>query len=367
MTIKGGHRQSDKSDTDASEVIMGEYRSTKGENPPETVSEKKHRLIRNTVISVAVFAAVYFAGALIKVPRRIPASGFATTRPYAEVRSPVNGTVAEIAAASGDDVAEGAVLARLADEIQRAALQRAEIEADRILGEIDVREARYAEELRSHSNAVATASLSLDFAVKKLAITKQLAEKGLASSRDLMADEYQVSLAGMQYEQIRGKDTDVGRKELEALRRQLDAARAAVRSAKADLEARVIRAPVSGKVLRHTFFVGEVARADQVLFEVFGSEEKLLRLRVAERYATRISRGMRVRVEFRPEKPFFGHRWVETEIGEMRDAIQIEGNDPFRVIYCSYDPSDSSVPPGTTADAEITTGDVSLWSLIFNN
>lgn len=346
---------------------MGEYRSTKGEKPPETISEKNHRIIRNIVVTAVVIAAVYFAGALIKVPYRIPASGYATTRPYAEVRSPVNGVVTEIAASSGDTVEAGAVLVRLSDEVERAALQRAEIETERIRGDLSLKEARYAEDIRSHSNSVQIASLALEYAEKKLEITKQLTAKGLASSRDLMADEYQVSLARMQHLQLKEKDMSVGLKELDALRKQLDSANAAVRSAKADLDARVVKAPVAGRLLRHTFFAGEVARADQVLFEVFGNEEKLLRLRVAERYSTRIAEGMPVRVEFRSEKPFMGHKWINTEIGQMRDAIQTEGNDAYRVIYCGYDASASDVPPGTTADAEITTGEVSLWRLIFNN
>lgn len=346
---------------------MGEYRSTKGENPPETISEKKHRVLRNVIVTVAVLAVVYLAGALIRVPRWIPASGFATTRPYSEVRSPVNGVIAEIVASSGKVVAEGDVLVRLSDEVERAALQRAEIETERIRNDLSLKEARYAEEVRSHSNAVQIASLALDYAEKKLGITKQLAEKGLASSRDLMSDEYQVSLARMQYAQLNEKDMSVGLKELDALRKQLDSANAVVRSARADLEARVVKAPSAGRVLRHTFYVGEVARADQVLYEIFGDEEKLLRLRVAERYATRIAEGMPVRVEFRSEKPFLGHNWIQTQVGEMRDAIQMEGNDAYRVIYCVYNAKDSDVPPGTTADAEITTGDVSLWGLIFNN
>ncbi len=346
---------------------MGEYRSTRGEKPPASAVERKHRAAIGWLRAAVVVAALVLAGRFIEVPRRVPASGYATTSPYAEVRSPVNGVVASIEAGSGDAVKKGDILVRLVDELERTALERAEIEEQRARSELELKTAEYRELLRSHSNSVQVAALSLDYAQKRLGITRQLVEKGLASSRDLMADEHQLALAAMQYRQLGDRDMSTGLRQIGLLEKQLAAASAAVKSARADLDARVVRAPVDGRLLRHSFFVGEVARADQVLFEVFGNEEVLLRLRVPERYATRISKGMPVRAQLRTAKRLFGRNWIKAEVGALRDAIQAEGNETYRVIYCPYETPGFDIPPGTTADAEILVGRVPLWRIVFDD
>ena len=346
---------------------MGEYRSTRGEKPPETTGEKRRRTARNVLRVLIVLAVLAAAALYIQVPRRVPASGYATTKPYAEVRAPLTGVIVSISAFSGDKVEEGDVLLRLSDEIEKAAVQRAEIEADRVRAELAFREAEYVDQLRSHSNEVQVAALALEFARKRLEITRQLVEEGVSTKRDLMSDEYQVAQNELRHRQLSGKDLTVWRRQVEMLRRQLDSATAAVRSAKANLEARTVRAPTSGTVLRHTFFVGEVARPDQVLYEIFGTEQRLLRLKVPERYATRISEGMPVRAQFRSSKRLVRRNWTPAVVGDMRDVIQAEGNETYRVIYCPYESPDREVPPGTTADAEILLGKVPLWRIVFDD
>jgi multidrug resistance efflux pump len=346
---------------------MGEYRSTRGEKPPETTMEKRRRVLRNMLRAAIAAAALVAAAIYIQVPRRVPASGYATTAPYAEVRAPLTGVIVSISAFSGDRVKEGDVLVRLSDEIEKAAVQRAEIEADRVRAELAFREAEYIDQLRSHSNEVQVAALALEFSRKRLDMTRQLAEKGSASRYELMSDEYQAAQSELRHRQLSGKDLTVWRRQVEMLRRQLDSATAAVRSAKANLEARTVRAPTSGTVLRHTFFVGEVARPDQVLYEIFGAEKHLLRLKVPERYATRIAEGMRVRAQFRSSKRLVRRNWTPAVVGDMRDVIQAEGNETYRVIYCPYEASAADVPPGTTADAEILLGKVPLWRVIFDD
>lgn len=346
---------------------MGEYRSTRGEKPPVPSSEKRRKALRNGLRVLIVLVALVCAGIFIQVMRRVPASGYATTSPYAEVRSPITGVIASIEASSGDIVKAGDVLVRLSDEIEKTALQRAEIEEARTQSELVLREAEYAEQLRTHSNNVQVAALSLEYAKKRYEITKQLVEDGVSTKRDLMSDEHQVALCALQFRQLNERDMSVGLRQIDVLRKQLESATAAVRRAQTDLEARIVRAPSEGRLLKHTFYIGEVARADQVLFEIFGQEEKLLRLKVPERYATRIAEGLPVRAQFRSSKRLVRRNWVSATVGTMRDAIQAEGNETYRIIYCPYSSDGREVPPGTTADAEILIGKVPLWRIVFDD
>jgi hypothetical protein len=112
--------------------------------------------------------------------------------------------------------------------------------------------------------------------------------------------------------------------------------------------------------------VGEVARPDPVLYEIFGADQRLLRLKVPERYATRITEGMPVRAQFRTAKRLVRRNWTPAVVGDMRDVIQAEGNETYRVIYCPYE-TPEDVPPGTTADAEILLGNAPLWRIIFDD
>ena len=61
--------------------------------------------------------------------------------------------------------------------------------------------------------------------------------------------------------------------------------------------------------------------------------------------------------------PFYG---LQTQVGSIRDAIQAEGSQTYRVIYCPYDPGRVPVPPGATADAQILVGRSSIWRSLFD-
>lgn len=346
---------------------MGEYRSTRGEKPPATKSEKSRFRLKLFLWIVAIVAVLYGVGVFIRLPHRVPASGYATTSPYAEARAPVAGRVAGILHRSGDEVGEGEVLVQLDNRLETAELDRAETEQNRFEAELAYARAEVVEERRALSNRVAVAALSLDYARKRLEVTRKLSKKGLAATRDEMADLQQVSLCELAYRRLSEQDHSLGDLRLDILRKQLEAAKANVLRARANLDARAIRAPAAGTLLRHTFFVGEVVRPDQVLYEVFGSDRKLLRLRVPERYATKLRVGQTLRAQFRTDRKIFRRAWVSGTVDEMRDVIQAEGNETYRVVYCSYDVSAADVPPGTTADAEILVGRVPLWRAIFDN
>ena len=346
---------------------MGEYRSTRGEKPPATKSEKSRFRVKLLIWIVVIIAILYAAGVFIRLPHRIPASGYATTFPYAEARAPAAGRVAKIFFFSGDTVKMGDVLVQLDNRLELAELERATTEANRCEAELVYAKAEIAEEHRALSNRVAVASLSLDYARKRLEVTRKLSKKGLASSRDEMADIQQVALSELEFRRLNEQDNSLGELRLATLQRQYEASQANVSRAQASLDARTIRAPAAGTVMRHTFFVGEVVRPDQVLYEIFGSDRKLLRLRVPERYATKLREGQTLRAQFRTDRKIFHHAWVSGTVDEMRDVIQAEGNETYRVIYCSYDVEAADVPPGTTADAEILVGRLPLWRAVFDH
>ena len=371
---------------------MGDIRITKGIEPPAPKPERRRKALRNTSIIVAIVAVVAIAGIVIKVPRRALASGYATTREYAEVRSAASGRVAEIVATSGDTVKKGDTLLRLEDDTERAAVAEAEgvvAEAEGALAEaegqvakgeaeLELREAQRAENTRLHNDAVKSAELDVAQAESRLELTKQLHEKGLASGRKLEDDQFSLvkaqehlrslketdlTLEERQIEVLR-KDVQTRRDSLARLRAALARSQAALERARVALSNRSVAAPADGRVVRYTFYQGEMIRPDMVLYEIFGGEARYLKLRVPEKAAGEVQVGMPLDVRLKTVRGIIPRRFPG-ELSVLRDVVEGTGDACYRVAYASFDPGDTPVAPGTTAEARIRTGKVSLWEFIF--
>jgi multidrug resistance efflux pump len=344
---------------------MGEYRHTTGEKPPATGQERRQTRVRVVLVLVILALALVVGGRLIKMVQYVPASGYATTAVYAEVRSPVVGQIIAIEKRSGDTVEAGDVLIRLNDLVERALLEEAKSELRRSDAELVFKEAELNEQRRERTNLIGMAKMSLEHAHKRLEISVQLSERGLASARDVMEDTFKVKMAEAEYNRLSETDFELAERQLSVLKQIKQSHQEAVSRARANLDARTIHAPIAGRLFRHTFFEGEVVRPDIVLYEVFGGDEHVLRLRVPERYATDIQVGQKVRAQLRTARRILTRLWMYGEVVEVRDTIQSEGNRTYRVIYCTFDPRSFSVPPGTTADAQIAVARKPLWRIIF--
>lgn len=370
---------------------MGDIRITKGEKPPAPRHERRRRMARNAAVAAAVVAAIVAAGFLVRVPRRAYAAGYATTLEYAEVRSAASGRVAEIMATSGDAVKKGDPLLRLEDEAERTAVAEAEgavAEAEGALAEAEggiaageaelaLREAQRTENLRLHSDAVKSAELDVAQAESRLELTRQLREKGLASGRKLEDDQYSLAKAQERLRSLKGRDLaledrqiDVVRKDVEARRDSLARltaavarAKAALERAEAALERRTVVAPIDGRVVRYTFYVGEMIRPDIVLYEIFGGDVDCLKLRVPEKSAGEVAEGMPLDVRLRTVRGIIPRRFPG-KVTRLRDVVEGTGDACYRVAYATFDPGEVDVAPGTTAEARISTGRSSLWEFI---
>ncbi len=345
---------------------MGEYRSTTGEKMPSTTRERRRKRLRVTLTIALLVVVIVVLGNHLKVTRRVPASGYATTSLYAEVRAPALGQVVAIEQNSGDTVAAGTVLVRLDDAVERALLAEAESEARRSAAELAWREAELVEQHRERTNLIEVAAMTLEHARKRLEITEQLGGKGLASSRDIMEDNFRVRLAEAEYRRLAEADFQLAERQLSVLQQTLQSRQETVARARANFEAKTIRAPIDGQLFRHTFFIGEVVRPDIVLYEIFGGGDHVLRLRVPERYATRVATNQTVRLQLRTTQRLLRRKWLSGRLVHVRDAIQSEGNQTYRVLYCAFDPAGIPVPPGTSADAQIEVGRSTLWQMLFD-
>lgn len=366
---------------------MGDIRVTTGEAAPLPRAESIKR--RNTIIFICILiiGAIISAGFLIKVDRYTVASGYVTTREYAEVRPPVNGIVSDIKVHTGAKVEAGDLLVQLNCEEEEATLAEAKarqaklaVELERRKAEMDIdlerRTVDLNEQKRNHKDELDIAQLQLQNSQTKLKLTKELVAKGLKAATNLEDDMLTEQLARVKLTSLQKKDYSVYEKlieldkqkykvELDAIQNELSALADAVRRAEARLRTRQVRAPISGVVVRYEFVIGELLQPNTVIYEIFGGAEDTMKLRVSERHSTKVAVGQKYRARLSSLKGI-QRNYFRGEVAYLRHVIQMDGNSTYRVAYCTFDPGQHEIPPGTTAEARIYYGKSCLWLYLLN-
>ncbi|OGV74237.1 MAG: hypothetical protein A3K19_14210 [Lentisphaerae bacterium RIFOXYB12_FULL_65_16] len=332
---------------------MGDYRTTTGEAPPATGKERRRTVSIVLLILVLLFGGIALSGTLIQVPRYVRAAGYVTTEDYAEVRPSQEGTVAEILTASGTRVEKGDILVKLDASVEIATADEAKSRVHQTEADIARRQAEIAEKKRTLQEQIAMAKLRLQNATTKLLRTQELLAKGLVAASALEDDRLKEEITRAELTSLLSRDETIYEKELAVLAQELQARNEAVVRAETRVRAREIRAPITGQVLRYEFVIGQLVRTDHVLYEIFGGDKKVLKLRVGERYATRIATGQRYEAKLASYRGVIKDVEFYGEVQYLRNVIQTEGQQTYRVAYCSFDDQGLTVPPGTTAEAKI--------------
>jgi multidrug resistance efflux pump len=343
---------------------MGEYRTTTGEPLPEgrrVQRERRRKWIRR---SLWIAAAVFAAGFAAPVPHRVAATGYVTTDQYAEVRPAVAGTVEEILVRSGQRVRKGDVLAHLDGAALRASMEEARHAALRAAADVERRAAQLEEQRRRREHLLAAAKIRLDHAEATLKLTEDLQARGLTSGKALEDRKTDLDLARTEWQRIRDENDRAAERELEVLRRELDVREAAARAAEARWNERRIIAPIDGEAVRYEFVVGELVTPDHVLYELFGGDRLILKLRIPERDVALVAPGTAYKARL-SMYPGLTRRRFRGTVESLRSVIQTDRQTKYRMAYCTFDDRGLAVPPGTTAEARLDAGRLPFWLWLF--
>ena len=339
---------------------MGDFHVTSADTLPLTPKERRlQRAHLLTAIAVGVFLIV-LAGFIIPVNQRVLAAGYVTTDQYAEIRSPLVGTVKQIYVQSGARVKQGDLLLRLDSPEEQAILEEAKSRMQKAEDELVRREAEIMEEKKRLNEDIVVANLRLSNAVSRLARSRELVEKKAVSEAALEDDILKEKLVRAELGTLTNKDLSVYDKQVIVLRRELEARNDAVERADINVRAKEIKAPIAGQALRYEFVVGELVRPETVLYEIFGGERLILKLRIPEQHATRVAIGNRYSAALIPYRGL-NDIYFEGTVENLRNVIQSEGQQTYRVAFCSFDAQNYKVPPGTTAEAKIYYGKTCFW------
>jgi multidrug resistance efflux pump len=204
------------------------------------------------------------------------------------------------------------------------------------------------------------AELELEHARRNLELTRQLFDKSLASGRQLSTDEFAVKRVEDALRALQEIDATVAGRQLEVLRQRVESSREAAERARVALEQRSVTAPIAGRLMRYTFYPGEIIRPDMVLYEIFDGPVNTMKVRVPERHAAHIHIGQAVQARLGTHRTIFIRRFPG-EVAFMRPVVEGDGGDNYRVIYCTLDLEGEDVPPGTSAETRIRIGRSSFW------
>ena len=226
---------------------MGTLRTTEGEKRPDTIAERRGKIIIATFVTLVVLGALACAGIFIHVPQWVAASGFAVSPEYAEIRAGINGKIRELRVPSNAHVSAGDVL------------------------------------------------LWIDIAEAKLT--------------------HRVS------------------------------------------------APFTGRVVGYSLYVGQPVTPSTLLYEIFNGEVSTVKLRIPERHAVKVEAGDRTRLEFGTHKSLIPIQF-EGSITELRQVIEGDGSHNHQVAFASFDPKNTEILPGASAEARIYIGRIPLWKYL---
>ncbi|MFH1476251.1 MAG: HlyD family efflux transporter periplasmic adaptor subunit [Verrucomicrobiota bacterium] len=343
---------------------MGIFQKTDAADLPLTTQERRLKQRRFLTYGLTAAVGVILAGFAIRVNQYVPASGYVTTEHYAEVRSPVVGLVSNILVQSCARVKQDDMLVQLSCTEEQASLAGIRNQSQKAEAELKQRETQISEQKRRLGEDIAVANLRLQNTMSRLARTREGMARGLVAGSVLEDDQLKEQLARAELDSLLKKDLSLFEKDLTVLRQELESRQDAVTRAEAAVRAREIRAPISGQVLRYEFVPGELVRPETLLYEIFGGDKQILKLRILERHALRVAVGNRYYAWLASYRGLQRVRFRGT-VQYLRNVIQSDGQATYRVAFCSFDPQTYAVPPGTTAEARIYYGKTCLWFFLF--
>lgn len=327
---------------------------------PPTVKELRLRRRRRGVAIALAAVLLLLAGFVVRVDQRVLAAGYVTAEQYAEVRPPLAGTIKKIYAQSGGSVKQGDLLVQLDNSEEQAGLEEAKSRIAQAEAELARRAAEITEEKRRLTEDIAVARLRLQNAQSRLARSKEMFAKEAITLTVLEDDVLKELLSRAELTALTNRDLSIYEQQLHALREETAARHDAAERADAACRAKEVRAPISGQALRYDFVIGELVKPEMALFEIFGGDKLILKLRIPERHASRVAIGNKYSAVL---IPYRGLRAVDFagRVEYLRNVIQSEGQQTYRIAFCSFDPKNYKVLPGTTAEARIYCGRTCLW------
>jgi len=346
-----------------------------GEPSPAAIAEQEHAELwrkeqarpwhrRTGLRVVLVLAALTGIAAICPYPLRITSECTVIPSERANVRSELQGVIAEILIDEGHEVKKGEVIARLDDRALKAERQMVVADIDKIEAELAVlRQGHRREEILQQEAILAARRNEVEFAAKEADRRAQMVRDGVgapqaaeAASRDLETKRQAVAEAQAA---LRLLQAGTRPEEVAAHEAILKRARAELAYVDEKLAMTLVRAPIDGEILTPRFRerIHEGVEAGGLVCEIANTRRMRAEIFTLERDVDAIELGMPaiVKVESYPTHRFEG------KVGFIAPAV--EGDDKRVRVVVELDNTAGLLKANMTGYGEVEAGDHSLLHL----
>jgi HlyD family secretion protein len=315
------------------------------------------------VVPIGIVAVLW----QLPTTRWVYAEGFVMTAREAELRTSVEGAIAAKLVRSGDHVEAKAPVIRLQDRVEVAAHAQAE-------AQLQARRAQLRQLLNAHElekaqrkEQIYQAQQSLSLAEGNLKRINDANKGGTIFSRRETEDaQLRMKLASSRLKELQLTRDSVMASQIEVLNEQIDSSRKNVMLRKAELDRRMVRAPMSGTIQFNRFGSGEVVKPEDVLAQVFDHSDWIVKLKISERWIRYVQADQPIDVTL-AGYPHIRYGYLPGRTSYVSPVItpQPTGDGVFYAEAVIESSDERPLQPGMRAEVRINTGSTNtLFRLI---
>lgn len=333
-----------------------QLKQTSHTRPPRTI-RKPHKSRRRILLIVLVGSCVGIALlAALPTTRWAEGTGYVITDQEVEIRPSVEGAIQQWFVQDGQKVQKGQLLIQLNNSVQQAACDQSAKHLKALQAQLEhlISTNEFDESKRTEQSY--QAKRQLDFAKDRL--NKMLkAANGTFSRHEIQEARLKVDLASSKLAELELSRKEIMDKRISVLKEQIQAAEKEVALYKAQLDQRRICSALNGTVYLNRFEPGEVVKPEHVLGQVFDCSSWIVKLKLPERYITRIRKDQNVRVRLAAYS-WWQHGHLKAEVARVLPVVtpQATGDGVFYVEAVIKPDHNLRLHPGMVATARVNTG-----------
>ncbi len=340
---------------------------------------------RFTVLALLVFLlGVLALAAFVKIDEKVYADGYIVARDDEDVRAPFASVLKSVLFLDGATVAKGDLMAELDDTEVRGRYERAQKELAK--AESDHAAARnrrqkleidpLPEQLRFTRVALERAELDMKLAESEWQTSAKLAKDGLVSEREVekLKTRFELSKKDVEIAKERAAIVAAGLskasieeavKNEESALRAVEMAKAECQRIQTELERRLIRAPVSGKVIWSRLHPGEAVKAGDLLFTIQSSDRLELRVFVIDELVAKVAPGQPVRI-YSQAYSYTKYGFAYGKVMTVSSSGESQNGRTTYLVRIAVDETPMPLPISSRATARIVVNRRTIFQMLFD-
>ena len=260
--------------------------------PPKPKRKKSWWLMLFT-IPIIILAILYFTPTTLY----IRGNGNILSADDAVLRAGSKGPIQAILAQTGEQVKSGQVLLQLEDDVEIAEVERCTRELDQANAELKFLIEKTKLEQEQEKLAIKAAEIQYEDSQKDVTRLENLYKSSAVSDLELRIAKTKQEMDHIRLLEENLSKTTLREAQIDIQKRNIDTWQAKLDSANRTLARRKVLAPMSGMLVMHSFSIGQVVDANQVLGQIFDNSYHQIIAHMPEQFQYFLRVGQEAEVE----------------------------------------------------------------------